>query len=59
MFFVIVKLNCAFDLLYFSSVELSVGNFFDLWGWFQVQFAAGRDLRPGQLGNMIQTLSDW
>ncbi|XP_031392430.1 COP9 signalosome complex subunit 7 isoform X3 [Punica granatum] len=26
---------------------------------FEVQFAAGRDLRPGQLGNMIQTLSDW
>lgn len=26
---------------------------------FEVQFAAGRDLRPGQLGNMIQTLSNW
>lgn len=26
---------------------------------FEVQFAAGRDLRPGQLGNMIHTLSDW
>lgn len=26
---------------------------------FEVQFAAGRDLRPGQLGNMIKTLSDW
>ncbi|XP_071718582.1 COP9 signalosome complex subunit 7-like isoform X1 [Rutidosis leptorrhynchoides] len=26
---------------------------------FQVQFAAGRDLRPGQLGSMIHTLSDW
>ncbi|CAJ2651541.1 COP9 signalosome complex subunit 7 isoform X3 [Trifolium pratense] len=25
----------------------------------EVQFAAGRDLRPGQLGNMIQTLSNW
>ncbi|GJU90021.1 D-cysteine desulfhydrase 2, mitochondrial [Tanacetum coccineum] len=25
---------------------------------FEVQFAAGRDLRPGQLGNMIHTLSD-
>ncbi|CAI0548397.1 unnamed protein product [Linum tenue] len=25
----------------------------------QVQFAAGRDLRPGQLGNMLHTLSDW
>ncbi|KAG5117419.1 hypothetical protein JHK84_043532 [Glycine max] len=24
-----------------------------------VQFAAGRDLRPDQLGNMIQTLSSW
>lgn len=26
---------------------------------FQVQFAAGRDLRPGQLGSMIDTLSNW
>ncbi|KAH1210450.1 COP9 signalosome complex subunit 7 [Glycine max] len=26
---------------------------------FEVQFAAGRDLRPDQLGNMIQTLSSW
>ncbi|OVA11888.1 Proteasome component (PCI) domain [Macleaya cordata] len=26
---------------------------------FEVQFAAGRDLRPGQLGSMIQTLSTW
>lgn len=26
---------------------------------FEVQFAAGRDLRPGQLGNMIQTLNNW
>ncbi|KAL3516859.1 hypothetical protein ACH5RR_023761 [Cinchona calisaya] len=26
---------------------------------FEVQFAAGRDLRPGQLGNMIQTMSNW
>ncbi|KAM1024469.1 hypothetical protein ACFX13_038466 [Malus domestica] len=26
---------------------------------FEVQFAAGRDLRPGQLGNLIQTLDDW
>uniref|UniRef100_A0A7N2KXK5 PCI domain-containing protein n=1 Tax=Quercus lobata TaxID=97700 RepID=A0A7N2KXK5_QUELO len=26
---------------------------------FEVQFAAGRDLRPGQLGSMIQTLSNW
>ncbi|XP_062073207.1 COP9 signalosome complex subunit 7 isoform X3 [Humulus lupulus] len=26
---------------------------------FEVQFAAGRDLRPGQLGTMIQTLSSW
>ncbi|KAJ8900337.1 hypothetical protein K2173_024977 [Erythroxylum novogranatense] len=26
---------------------------------FEVQFAAGRDLRPGQLNNMIQTLSSW
>ena len=26
---------------------------------FEVQFAAGRDLRPGQLGSMIHTLSHW
>ncbi|GMN56409.1 hypothetical protein TIFTF001_025525 [Ficus carica] len=26
---------------------------------YAVQFAAGRDLRPGQLGTMIQTLSNW
>ncbi|KAK7277150.1 hypothetical protein RIF29_18301 [Crotalaria pallida] len=26
---------------------------------FEVQFAAGRDLRPGHLGSMIQTLSNW
>ncbi|XP_074263143.1 COP9 signalosome complex subunit 7 isoform X1 [Silene latifolia] len=26
---------------------------------FEVQFAAGRDLRPGQLGNMIHTLANW
>ncbi|KAG5130708.1 hypothetical protein JHK84_037105 [Glycine max] len=26
---------------------------------YAVQFAAGRDLRPDQLGNMIQTLSNW
>ncbi|WMV11178.1 hypothetical protein MTR67_004563 [Solanum verrucosum] len=26
---------------------------------FEVQFAAGRDLRPGQLGNMLRTLTDW
>ncbi|KAI4302824.1 hypothetical protein MLD38_038525 [Melastoma candidum] len=26
---------------------------------FEVQVAAGRDLRPGQLGAMITTLSDW
>ncbi|XP_039056235.1 COP9 signalosome complex subunit 7-like [Hibiscus syriacus] len=25
---------------------------------FEVQFAAGRDLRPGKLGSMIQTLSN-
>ncbi|XP_052878330.1 COP9 signalosome complex subunit 7-like isoform X4 [Gossypium arboreum] len=29
---------------------------FLLW---KIQFAAGRDLRPGQLGSMIQTLSNW
>ncbi|CAI9101251.1 OLC1v1038535C4 [Oldenlandia corymbosa var. corymbosa] len=27
--------------------------------FFEVQFAAGRDLRPGQLGNMINTLTNW
>ncbi|KAE8692643.1 COP9 signalosome complex subunit 7 [Hibiscus syriacus] len=26
---------------------------------FEIQFAAGRDLRPGQLGSMIKTLSNW
>ncbi|CAN6981987.1 unnamed protein product, partial [Brassica rapa subsp. trilocularis] len=26
---------------------------------FEVPFAAGRDLRPGQLGNMLHTLSNW
>ncbi|PPS04000.1 hypothetical protein GOBAR_AA16666 [Gossypium barbadense] len=26
---------------------------------YAIQFAAGRDLRPGQLGSMIQTLSNW
>ncbi|XP_008813599.1 COP9 signalosome complex subunit 7-like isoform X1 [Phoenix dactylifera] len=26
---------------------------------FEVQFAAGRDLRPEQLNNMIQTLANW
>ncbi|KAE8694195.1 COP9 signalosome complex subunit 7 [Hibiscus syriacus] len=26
---------------------------------FEIHFAAGRDLRPGQLGSMIQTLSNW
>uniref|UniRef100_A0A5B7AKZ2 Putative COP9 signalosome complex subunit 7 isoform X2 n=1 Tax=Davidia involucrata TaxID=16924 RepID=A0A5B7AKZ2_DAVIN len=26
---------------------------------FEMQFAAGRDLRPGQLGSMIQTLTNW
>ncbi|KAH9300288.1 hypothetical protein KI387_011871, partial [Taxus chinensis] len=26
---------------------------------FEVQFAAGRDLRPGQLDNMMHTLSNW
>nr|GLL21660.1 COP9 signalosome complex subunit 7 [Ipomoea trifida] len=25
----------------------------------KVQFAAGRDLSPGQLASMIETLSDW
>ncbi|XP_024174143.1 COP9 signalosome complex subunit 7 isoform X1 [Rosa chinensis] len=25
----------------------------------EVQFAAGRDLKPGQLGNIIETLTDW
>ncbi|XP_033134761.1 COP9 signalosome complex subunit 7 isoform X1 [Brassica rapa] len=28
-------------------------------GNIQVPFAAGRDLRPGQLGNMLHTLSNW
>ncbi|XP_077235326.1 COP9 signalosome complex subunit 7-like isoform X4 [Tasmannia lanceolata] len=27
--------------------------------YFEVQFAAGRDLRPGQLSSMLQTLTTW
>ncbi|TYI13143.1 hypothetical protein ES332_A08G037600v1 [Gossypium tomentosum] len=35
------------------------GKLDQLQRYFEVQFAAGRDLRPGQLGSMIQTLSNW
>ncbi|OMO69599.1 hypothetical protein CCACVL1_19392 [Corchorus capsularis] len=35
------------------------GKLDQLRGCFEVQFAAGRDLRPGQLGSMIHTLSNW
>eukprot|EP00271_Cylindrocystis_brebissonii_P018263 TRINITY_DN5099_c0_g1_i4.p1 TRINITY_DN5099_c0_g1~~TRINITY_DN5099_c0_g1_i4.p1 ORF type:complete len:268 (-),score=56.31 TRINITY_DN5099_c0_g1_i4:19-822(-) len=27
--------------------------------WFEVQSSAGRDLRPGQLGSLISSLSEW
>ncbi|KAF3958605.1 hypothetical protein CMV_016504 [Castanea mollissima] len=37
---------------------ISIGRLDQLQRCFEVQFAAGRDLRPGQLGSMIQTLSN-
>ncbi|MCD7451508.1 COP9 signalosome complex subunit 7 [Datura stramonium] len=54
----------------FASIDALLIVYLALWiqvqlillTWFllpQVQFAAGRDLRPGQLGNMLQTLTDW
>ncbi|XP_039035793.1 COP9 signalosome complex subunit 7-like [Hibiscus syriacus] len=44
------------DCMYAGLVR---GKLDQLRRYFEVQFAAGRDLRPGQLGSMIQTLSNW
>ncbi|KAK8339473.1 hypothetical protein V6Z12_A08G036600 [Gossypium hirsutum] len=44
------------DCMYAGLVR---GKLDQLQRYFEVQFAAGRDLRPGQLGSMIQTLSNW
>ncbi|XP_042065443.1 COP9 signalosome complex subunit 7-like isoform X1 [Salvia splendens] len=44
------------DCMYVGIVR---GKLDQLRRCFEVQFAAGRDLRPGQLGGMIQTLSNW
>ncbi|KAA3471493.1 COP9 signalosome complex subunit 7-like isoform X2 [Gossypium australe] len=49
--------------MYLQLSELSFGGLVrgkldQLRRYFEVQFAAGRDLRPGQLGSMIQTLSN-
>ncbi|XP_057808334.1 COP9 signalosome complex subunit 7-like isoform X3 [Salvia miltiorrhiza] len=44
------------DCMYVGIVR---GKLDQLKRCFEVQFAAGRDLRPGQLGGMIQTLSNW
>ncbi|KAG4186230.1 hypothetical protein ERO13_A08G029500v2 [Gossypium hirsutum] len=43
------------DCMYAGLVR---GKLDQLQRYFEVQFAAGRDLRPGQLGSMIQTLSN-
>ncbi|EYU42346.1 hypothetical protein ABFS82_14G151600 [Erythranthe guttata] len=44
------------DCMYVGIVR---GKLDQLRRCFEVQFAAGRDLRPGQLGSMIQTLDNW
>ncbi|KAG8363442.1 hypothetical protein BUALT_Bualt19G0023000 [Buddleja alternifolia] len=44
------------DCMYVGIVR---GKLDQLRRCFEVQFAAGRDLRPGQLGSMIQTLGNW
>ncbi|KAL0425749.1 UNVERIFIED_CONTAM: COP9 signalosome complex subunit [Sesamum radiatum] len=44
------------DCMYVGIVR---GKLDQLRRCFEVQFAAGRDLRPGQLGSMIQTLANW
>ncbi|KAG8391520.1 hypothetical protein BUALT_Bualt01G0196200 [Buddleja alternifolia] len=44
------------DCMYVGIVR---GKLDQLRRCFEVQFAAGRDLRPGHLGSMIQTLSNW
>uniref|UniRef100_A0A1J3H8F8 COP9 signalosome complex subunit 7 n=1 Tax=Noccaea caerulescens TaxID=107243 RepID=A0A1J3H8F8_NOCCA len=51
-----------YDIL---MVELDITNVRELEDFlindcmYVVQFAAGRDLRPGQLGNMMHTLENW
>ncbi|RAL48986.1 hypothetical protein DM860_001306 [Cuscuta australis] len=44
------------DCMYVGIVR---GKLDQLRRCFEVQFAAGRDLRPGQLGSMLHTLTDW
>ncbi|CAI9769341.1 unnamed protein product [Fraxinus pennsylvanica] len=44
------------DCMYVGIVR---GKLDQLRRCFEVQFAAGRDLRPGQLGSMIQTMANW
>ncbi|KAK6142959.1 hypothetical protein DH2020_023307 [Rehmannia glutinosa] len=44
------------DCMYVGIVR---GKLDQLRRCFEVQFAAGRDLRPGQLGSMIQVLANW
>uniref|UniRef100_A0A1J3JWG8 COP9 signalosome complex subunit 7 n=1 Tax=Noccaea caerulescens TaxID=107243 RepID=A0A1J3JWG8_NOCCA len=44
------------DCMYVGIVR---GKLDQLKRCFEVQFAAGRDLRPGQLGNMMHTLENW
>ncbi|KAL8062378.1 hypothetical protein ABFX02_02G143000 [Erythranthe guttata] len=44
------------DCMYVGIVR---GKLDQLRRCFEVQFAAGRDLRPAQLGSMIQTLASW
>ncbi|KAL2491272.1 COP9 signalosome complex subunit 7 [Abeliophyllum distichum] len=44
------------DCMYVGIVR---GKLDQLRRCFEVQFAAGRDLRPGQLGSMIQTIANW
>ncbi|XP_051122521.1 COP9 signalosome complex subunit 7-like isoform X2 [Andrographis paniculata] len=44
------------DCMYVGIVR---GKLDQLRRCFEVQFAAGRDLRPGQMGGLIQTLATW
>ncbi|GER46481.1 COP9 signalosome complex subunit 7 [Striga asiatica] len=48
------QLRRCFEVVFSNCVAHLVALMF-----FRVQFAAGRDLRPGQLGNMIQVLANW
>ncbi|XP_026379389.1 COP9 signalosome complex subunit 7-like [Papaver somniferum] len=43
----------------YESMGIVRGKLDQLRRCFEVQFAAGRDLKPGQLRSMIQTLSSW